>query len=128
MLYWAEGSKTIPGLKFTNTDPVLIKMYLTMVRSCYPIDEKRIKIGLRIRHYHKPNGILNFWSNLLDVPVSQFWKIHVKKRSVQKRFRKNFQGICFVYYPSAAIQREVLALGQLIAQGIDNDLLSSFNG
>lgn len=118
MLYWAEGAKSeVPGtLGFVNTDPVLAKLYISLLRSTYSLDENRIRIRLHLHYYHKHREAIDFWSKLLGVPSSQFGKIYVKKRSVLKRFRKNFQGICFIMYSDSSIRRELLSLGQQIAQ------------
>ncbi len=117
MLYWAEGTKSDKaGLRFVNTDPVLAKLYISLLRSAYSLDESRIRIRIHLHYYHRHHKAIAFWSKLLDVPSSQFGKIYVKKRSVLKRFRKNFQGICFINYFDSAVRRELLSLGQQIAQ------------
>jgi len=117
MLYWAEGSKNDNGaLTFANTDPVLSQFYLTLLRAVFPLDESRLRIRLHLHHYHKKRATRAFWSELLQVPESQFGKIYVKKRSTRKRFRRNFQGICFIVYGDSSIRRELLALGVLLAQ------------
>ena len=117
MLYWAEGAKSdMTGLRFVNTDPVLAKLYIWLLRSAYTLNESRIRIRLHLHYYHRHREAIAFWSKLLEVPSSQFGKIYVKKRSVLKRFRKNFQGICFINYFDGAIRRELLSLGQQVAQ------------
>lgn len=117
MLYWAEGTKSDKaGLRFVNTDPALAKLYISLLRSAYSLDESRIRIRIHLHYYHRHHEAIAFWSKLLDVPSSQFGKIYVKKRSVLKRFRKNFQGICFINYFDSAIRRELFSLGQQIAQ------------
>ncbi len=118
MLYWAEGTKSsrASGVIFVNTDPQLMKLYLSLLRRAYDIDESRLRVRLHLHHYHKHRDALRFWSGLLAVPTSQFGKIYVKKRSKHKRFRKNFQGICFVRYFDSKIREELLALGRAIAE------------
>lgn len=118
MLYWAEGTKgdTSGGPKFVNTDPVLAKFYLTLLRKAYSLDESRLKIRVHIHYYHNEVEAIEFWSKLLKVPKSQFGKIHVKKRSTQKKFRENFQGICTIIYYDTRVRRELLFLGTLIAE------------
>ena len=117
MLYWAEGTKSDrTGLKFVNTDPVLAKFYISLLRSAYVVDESRIRVRIHLHYYHRHKAAVTYWSNLLGVPRSQFGKIYVKKRSVLKRFRKNFQGICFINYFDGSIRRELLSLGLQIAQ------------
>lgn len=117
MLYWAEGAKSeTTGLRFVNTDPLLAKLYISLLRSAYLLDESRIRIRLHLHYYHQHREAITFWSKLLGVPDSQFGKIYVKKRSVLKRFRKNFRGICFINYFDGAVRRELLSLGQQIAR------------
>ncbi len=117
MLYWAEGAKYegVHGLKFVNTDPRLAVLYLSLLRTCFPIDESRLRIRIHVHHYHNKKESLIFWSNTLKVPTTQFGKFYVKKRSVQRRFRRNFMGICFIYYPSNAIRIELLELAYALS-------------
>ncbi len=128
MLYWAEGTKgdRSGGPKFVNTDPVLAVFYLSLLRKVYSLDETRIKIRLHLSENHDQARAVHFWSQALMVPKSQFGKIYVKKRSTQKKFRKNFQGICFIGYYDTSIRRELLSLGLQIAEKYQK--LLSFNG
>lgn len=116
MLYWAEGSKhkKVCGLNFTNTDPKLSKLYITLLRRCYNINESKFSIGLHLHYYHSIKKTKKFWSNILAIPLSQFQKVYIKKRSKTKRFRKNFAGICFIYYGDSKIRKELLELGNCL--------------
>lgn len=118
MLYWSEGSKhpKVYGLIFTNTDPTLLFLYISLLRATYPIDESRFRVRLHLHYYHSHKEAIRFWSERLQIPSSQFGKIHVKKRSVQKKFRRNFQGICFVSYPDSAAREELLAMGRELSK------------
>ena len=46
LLYWAEGQK-LPErgspVKFANTDPRMILLFVTLLKQCYSIDLKKIK-------------------------------------------------------------------------------------
>lgn len=119
MLYWAEGGKQDGNFKFTNTDPVLMRTYLSLLRKSYVIDESKLRVALHVHYYHRHRETLTFWSKELAIPKSQFWRIYVKKRSESKRFRKNFRGICHLHYGSSAIQRELIALGKALAVRLD---------
>ena len=116
MLYWSEGTKYegVHGLKFVNTDPRLMTLYITLVRRCFPLDEGRFRVRVYVHHYHQKKKVLDFWSKLLGIPPSQFGKTYLKKRGKTKRFRQNFMGICFLYYPSNAIRQELMELGSTI--------------
>ncbi len=113
-LYWAEGAKHagVSGLKFVNTDPRLCELYIKLLRRCYQIDESKLRIRLHLHYYHGIKKTRGFWSSLLKVPENQFGKIYIKKRSVLKKFRKNFAGICFIYYGSSDIRRELMEISR----------------
>ena len=118
MLYWAEGNKSErgSGTKFANTDLNLAKLYVTLLRKCYNIEETKLKIGLYVHYYHSIKKVKNFWSKTLNIPLTQFHKVYVKKRSKTKRFRKNFAGICFIYYGDTHIRKELLELGSSLGK------------
>lgn len=115
-LYWAEGAKhaKVSGLNFANTDPKMIKLFASLMRKCYVIDEKRFRVRLYLHYYHHIKKVRRFWSKLLDIPTVQFNKVYIKKRSKTKRFRKNFMGICFLKYSDSRIRKELLMLTEQI--------------
>lgn len=120
MLYWAEGAKGRGTLGFTNTDPKLMLLYITLLRACYKIDEKKFRVRIHIHHYHTPKEAINFWSNLLKIPKNQFGKIYIKTRSKSKKYRRNFAGICILRYHSENLRFEILEIGYIIADQIIN--------
>ena len=120
MLYWAEGAKHegACGLKFVNTDPLLMNLYITLLRKCYNIDEKKLKVRVHVHYYHSIKKVKKFWSENLNIPLNQFGKIYIKKRSKTKKFRKNFVGICFVYYGNSRIRKEVMEIARKLQSTI----------
>ena len=110
MLYWSEGSKTKGTMTFVNTDPKLALFYITLLRKCYNIDETKFRIWLRIHYYHSKKKSKRFWSQLLNVPINQFYKISIKKRGKSKRFRKNFAGMCSIKYNDNCLKKELMEL------------------
>ncbi len=120
MLYWAEGTKhkKAGGLTFTNTDPMLIQVFISLLKQVYNIDLGRIKLRLAIHSYHNETECKEFWSNLIGININQFNKTYIKPRSTSKKFRENFRGICFVYYPNSDIRKEILEIGRQFCQKI----------
>ena len=126
MLYWAEGAKSekATNLKFVNTDPKLMSLFLCLLRNCYQIDEKKFRVYLHLHYYHPRRETRKFWSELLNIPESQFGPILIKKRSKVKRFRKNYMGICLLNYSGNLLRREIMAVGQAIQMQIEkHDIL-----
>ena len=124
VLYWAEGSKLpLRGtpVKFANTDPRLVLLFITLLRNCYQLDESKLRVQLHLHWYHKAKEVRKFWSELLEIDESRFRKIHLKKRSRTKRFRKNFVGICFLIYYSVDLRWEFMQMGYNIQAQITGD-------
>ena|SRR3989344_4600399 len=116
-LYWAEGGKYHGSpIVFTNTDPKLAELFITLLRKCYDVDENKFRIRLHLHYYHPIKKTQQFWSKLLNIPLNKFGKIHIKKRSLTKKFRKNFMGICFIKYYDNMLQKEVMVLANQLHQ------------
>lgn len=120
MLYWAEGGKTRGMFQFANTDPKLMLLFITLLRQSFDIDETKFRLRLNLHWYHKESEVKRFWSDLLHIPLAQFQKSYRKKRSKERRFRKNVGGICFLRYNSEYLRERILryayALGDKITQ------------
>jgi hypothetical protein len=80
-LYWAEGSQNDFGL--SNTDPGLIRLFITFLREVYAISNDRLRIGVRIYEDLDREACLNFWSEVVGIKKEKFVNIDVltgKKR------------------------------------------------
>ncbi|MEK7509863.1 MAG: hypothetical protein AAB605_04075 [Patescibacteria group bacterium] len=130
MLYWAEGTKhhRVSGLRFANTDPKMIWLYMAMLRKCYRIDETRLRVRIHFHHYHDIEKTRRYWSELTKIPLSQFGKVWIKPRSKTRKFRENFMGLCFICYLDSSIRKEILGLAYAIQEKVAGALPSSFNG
>jgi len=121
MLYWAEGGKGRGDIvTFANTDPLMAKLFITLLRESYILDENKFRIRVHLHHYHNEAKVKKFWSDLLKVPLSQFGKIYRKKRGENKIYRKNEAGICFVRYNSMALKEEIMFYARNLAIKIIN--------
>lgn len=107
-LYWAEGAKGRGMLKFVNTDPRLMSLFITLLRGSYVLDERKFRVGLHLHWYHQEKKVKKYWSELLKIPEIQFHKVYRKKRSKERVFRKNIGGICFLYYNSDYLREQVV--------------------
>lgn len=91
-LYWAEGSKasTTTGFIFVNSDPIMINYMYDWLITVIGIPKIDIvaKISINESHKYRINKVLNFWSNLLDLPRNQFSNTFFQK-TVQKKVYRN---------------------------------------
>ncbi|MCS6956266.1 MAG: hypothetical protein NZM02_00230 [Patescibacteria group bacterium] len=118
ILYLAEGNKVKGVLQFANTDPKMILLFITLLRSCYQLDESKFRIRLHLHYYHQARRTKQFWSELLKIPTNQFLKTYWKSRGKEKTFRKNFGGICFVKYNSVYLKEKIVQYGYILTEKI----------
>ena len=94
-MYWAEGSKSKPhspsvGVVFSNSDSVMIKIYLRWLREVLKIADERIDFEIFIHESHRGSTeeIRNYWSKVTGFSISGFGKIYFKKNKIRTK-RKN---------------------------------------
>lgn len=95
MLYWAEGSKEKDykpgtGIRFSNSDPLIIKIMLKWFRECLDIEDSRIKFNIYIHqnYINELKRVREYWADITGFPIDEFGKIYFKKHSI-KTVRKN---------------------------------------
>lgn len=80
-LYWAEGFKKDNMVGFANTDPEMIKFILKWLKVSFEVknNEVRLRVGINESHKHRTKVIEKYWSDILNIPLSQFSKPFYQK-------------------------------------------------
>ena len=94
-LYWAEGAKQKENnisqkVKFSNSDPAMIKVFLKWLRNICKISNSNInfRIALHKTAKNKLKEVQKCWSNITGFPINNFQKIDWKKHRINTK-RKN---------------------------------------
>lgn len=112
LLYWCEGVKSpSAGLCFINSDPEVIRKFLYLLRSSFPVDESKFRSCIHLHSYHSPRQQLDFWSKVTDIDKQQFIKPYIKPNS-RKRIRPHYQGCISIRYHSNDLARRLLAIAK----------------
>lgn len=110
-LYWAEGTKAWDSkTEFTNSDPILIKLFVTWLLQ-EGISLEKIKIRLQLYSDMSIEETISFWSEFLKMPKSQFSKPMIKK---SKKSRISYKGrhghgTCQVIYGDRLLNERIRA-------------------
>lgn len=106
ILYWAEGSKQKEWnisqlLQFTNSDPVMVGLYVQWLRKCLNIPDKDIVASLTIHENHKYRlkSIIKHWKDVASIKTGFSDKVYFK-RHFAKSYRHNIKE---KYYGSVRI-------------------------
>jgi transcriptional regulator with XRE-family HTH domain len=76
MLYWAEGGKTQGMVRFSNSDPEMIKLMMMFFRQVCEVPEKKFKGYIHIHPHLDHKKAEQYWSLLTGVPLDQFFKTY----------------------------------------------------
>ncbi|MBL7142360.1 MAG: hypothetical protein ISS83_01745 [Candidatus Pacebacteria bacterium] len=98
MLYWAEGDKSDERevVKFTNSDPIMVKFMMWWFREFCKVPENKFKICLHVHKLHCRKNIQRYWSRVTEISLSQFHKTQIKPTSLKVRKNKLYNGTCAI--------------------------------
>lgn len=97
-LYWGEGTKAQNSLvALTNTNPNMLKFFIKWLK-LFGIERKDLKVKLHLYSDMNIKESINFWSEELKIPHSNFHKPYIKKTSSKFITYKNGfgKGTCSV--------------------------------
>ncbi len=111
MLYWAEGYKVgKSGIDFANSDPDMILIFWRFLSEICRVNATRVKIYLYCYEGQDIGKLIKYWSNLLDMPTTQFTKPYVKKASTPgPRGPRMIHGLVHIRYCDTKMLRQMLA-------------------
>ena len=75
-LYWGEGFKKDSRLGLANSDPQIIRLFIYWLVNIAKIPKEniRLRVGINIIFKDRVDTINQFWSDITNIPISQFQK------------------------------------------------------
>lgn len=119
-LYLAEGSKGAGRglITFGNSDPLIIKLFLNLLRYYYSVDESKFRCTLQCRADQNIKELENLWSNVTGISLDRFYKARIDPRSINRPSKKkNYKGVCRIDYFSAEIFIDLMSAAKNICEG-----------
>lgn len=117
MLYLGEGAKwkSRRGPLLANSNPNIIKLYMSLLQKCYQVMPEHCHARVQHRADQNSDELIEFWSNVTDIPRAQFYACYVDKRSIGKQTKnKDYMGVCSVMCPGTYIQLELQEIADII--------------
>ena len=121
LLYLCEGSKypSTRCLAFGNSDPAIIKAFLNLLRKYFHIRENKLRCRITPRWDQNIDELQSFWSNITKIPLGKFYKTISDKRTKGKvTAKKDYRGVCVIYYCDTSLQFELQSIGETIIKAI----------
>lgn len=116
LAYECEGGKSNFGvLEFTNSDPLLIRMFLSSLRQSFSLDESKFRVMMHLHSYHIEAKEKHFWAEVTGIPESKFLKTFQKKESGINK-KEGYRGCVQIKYFDVSIKRTLLATKNILAK------------
>lgn len=116
MLYWAEGAKQkttniSQGVKFSNSDSGMIKLFLKWLTEICRVAQKDIKCELYIHQNGKVKEATNYWNQqLIPLKVEAVYLKRNKIATNRKNTNDEYHGLITVrVYKSTDLNRKITA-------------------
>lgn len=117
-LYLGEGAKTNPETALGSSNPLILKFFLSLLKSVYNINAKKIYCELSLRADQNPVEIKKYWSRELKLPLNCFKQAHLDKRTIGSKTYHDYKGVCHLRCGHIAIQRKLVFIANLFCEKI----------
>ena len=124
LLFWAEGAKDLRHVRFSNSDPKMIRVFLYLLRNNFNIDESKLRVVLHLHEYHNEEEQKIFWSEITSIPLTKFNKVW-RKPHTGLRKRPGYKGCVDLRYYNHTVAQELEATYNAFAKLVVG---ASFNG
>ncbi|MBU3964166.1 hypothetical protein KJ562_00300 [Patescibacteria group bacterium] len=117
MLYWAEGSKS-GGVEITNSDPKLIKFMVRWLKQVCEAQPERLKARLNIHANQNDKKIKKYWSEITNIPISQFGKSYIKPEGTGHRKNILDNGVIRIRFGSEDLRHRIMTWIKVLYQSL----------
>jgi transcriptional regulator with XRE-family HTH domain len=112
MLYWAEGSRNRNSIRFVNSDPEMVRFFVSFLKTYWNLKDTDVRLtcNLFADHQERQREIEQFWLDLVDLPRSCLCRSTVNvysKYSKKKRQNKLPYGTCRVVVSRTRIVQSI---------------------
>lgn len=108
MLYMGEGSKKNSQTAMGNSDPLVLTFFVQAIQKLYGLSPSDFSCHLHLRADQDPKKLTRYWATTLGIPIRNFGKSLVDKRTAGSPTYPHYKGVCTVNCFRVAIQRKLM--------------------
>jgi hypothetical protein len=109
-LYAGEGGKTDGEVRFANSDPRMILVFITWLRRFFEVDEARLRMRLYLHADLDVDAAVRFWSALTGVPPEQFGRPYRAVPDPTIRRNRHVNGCPAISYGCSLTHRRIIGM------------------
>lgn len=107
-LYLGEGAKRSDATALGNSDPLILRFFLSSVKKLYGVENDHIRCYLHLRADQDADVLKRYWSRTLQVPIGRFGKSSHDMRTQGRPTYSMYKGVCIINCSRVAIQRRLM--------------------
>lgn len=123
LLYLGEGAKKTLVTSLGNSDPLILRFFISALRQVYTVPLKDIRCELHLRADQDPESLKKYWSKTLRVPLSNFGAVAIDARTKGIATYPHYKGVCVVRCSRVAIQRKLMYISRGFCEKIANNVI-----
>src|SRR3989344_743760 len=108
ILYLGEGAKKNSFTAMGNSDSRILRFFVDSISYLYDIPRSGFRCHLHIRADQNSRALARYWASALDIPLKNFLKPLVDKRTLGTKSDPHYKGVCAVSCGRVAIQRKLM--------------------
>jgi len=108
MLYWGEGTKAIGGVRFANSDPHMITLFLSFLRTVCKVHDAKIRAIVHRYPDNDQEELESFWIKITGLRKEQFYPQYVHVGKPGTYGTRTQYGTISIMYNDTRLQREIL--------------------
>jgi len=121
ILYFGEGSKKNVETALGNSDPLILKFFIFILRNIYHLSCEKIRCELYLRADQNPEKMKYYWAKTLGLSLNNFKQINIDKRTIGSKTYSNYKGVCNIRCGNVAIKRKLMYLAEMFFEKVLND-------
>ncbi len=118
-LYLGEGAKKSSNTSLGNSNPLILKFFISCLRKLYNVPLADIRCELHLRADQNPTEIKKYWAKELGLPLSSFYGASIDRRTAGRPTYPDYKGVCVVRCGRVALVRRLM----YIADGFCNNVI-----
>lgn len=117
-LYLGEGTKKSVITSLGNSDPRILKFFISAIHQLYQVPLTDFKCDLHLRADQDSDAEKRYWSRTLGISVTRFGKSVVDKRTIGTVTYSTYHGVCVVRCSRVALQRKLMYIANMFCDNI----------
>lgn len=118
ILYLGEGAKKSVATGLGNSDPLVLRFFISMLQRLYNVPVSDMRCYLHLRADQDPKKMIRYWSSALEIPPRNFRKPILDKRTAGRATYPHYKGVCIIECARVAIQRKLVYIANMFCNQI----------